>query len=141
MANEPQLSVAGNLVAEPELRFTQAGKPVATFKVADTPRTFDRASGQWKDGETLFMRCTAWGEMGEAVAQLTKGTRIVATGLLKSRTFDTKEGEKRTMLELEVEDVGPSLKFAKAQASSTPVADWNNTASDFGGNLGDEPPF
>jgi single-strand DNA-binding protein len=120
MANETTLTIIGNMVQDPELRFTPSGAAVANFTVASTPKTFDRNSNEWKDGETLFMRCAAWKEMGENVAEsLTKGMRVVVTGRLKSRSYDTKEGEKRTVIELEVDEIGPSLRYANAKVTRT----------------------
>lgn len=111
--NEPILTLVGNLVAEIELRFTPSGAAVANFTVASTPRT--KVGDEWKDGETLFMRCQVWREAAEHVAEsLTRGSRVIVTGRLKSRSFDTKDGEKRTVMELEVEEVGPSLRYATA---------------------------
>jgi len=106
----------GNLTADPELRYTQNGLAVANFTIASTPRNFDRASNEFKDGETLFLRASVWREFAEHVAgSLTKGTRVIATGRLKQRDYQTKEGEKRTSIELEVDEVGPSLRYATAQ--------------------------
>jgi len=120
MANETTLTIIGNMTNDPELRFTPSGAAVANFTVASTPKTFDRNSNEWKDGETLFMRCAAWKEMGENVAEsLTKGMRVVVTGRLKSRSYDTKEGEKRTVIELEVDEIGPSLRYANAKVQRT----------------------
>lgn len=115
MAGETQITVIGNVTDSPELRFTANGHAVANFTIASTPRAFDKQANEWKDGETLFMRCSAWREMAENVAEsLSKGTRVVAQGNLTSRTFDTKEGEKRTVMELDVQEVGPSLRYASA---------------------------
>lgn len=120
MAGETVITLVGNLTSDPELRFTPSGAAVANFTVASTPRTMDRASNEWKDGETLFMRCAIWREAAENVAEsLTKGTRVVVTGRLKSRTYDTREGEKRTVVEMDVEEVGPSLKYATAKVART----------------------
>ncbi len=116
MAGETVITVIGNLTADPELRYTQNGIAVANFTIASTPRTFDRASGEWKDGEALFMRASVWREFAEHVASsLTKGARVVASGRLRQRSYETKEGEKRTSIELEVDEVGPSLRYATAQ--------------------------
>ena len=118
MAGETVITVIGNLTADPELRFTPSGAAVANFTIASTPRTFDRQSNDWKDGETLFLRCNVWRESAENVAEtLTKGTRVIAQGRLKSRSYDTKEGEKRTVMELEVDEVGPSLRYASAKVT------------------------
>jgi single-strand DNA-binding protein len=116
MAGETIITVVGNLTADPELRYTQNGVAVANFTIASTPRNFDRASGEWKDGEALFMRASVWREFAEHVASsLTKGARVVATGRLRQRSYETKEGEKRTSIELEIDEVGPSLRYATAQ--------------------------
>lgn len=116
MAGDTTLAIVGNLTADPELRFTQAGKAVANFTVASTPRTFNRNTGEWEDGDALFMRCTVWQQQAEQVAEsLTKGTRVVVVGRLRQRSFETKEGEKRTVVELEVDEVGPSLRYAMAK--------------------------
>ena len=116
MAGETVITVVGNLTADPELRYTQNGLAVANFTIASTPRNFDRASNEFKDGETLFLRASVWREFAEHVAgSLTKGTRVIATGRLKQRDYQTKEGEKRTSIELEVDEVGPSLRYATAQ--------------------------
>ncbi|WP_309130758.1 single-stranded DNA-binding protein [Brevibacterium sp.] len=118
MAGETVITVVGNLTSDPELRFTPNGAAVANFTVASTPRVFDRASNEFKDGETLFLRCSVWREMGENVAEsLQRGTRVIVQGRLKSRSFETKEGEKRTVMELDVDEVGPSLRRATAQVS------------------------
>ncbi|HEY0454103.1 single-stranded DNA-binding protein [Actinophytocola sp.] len=118
MAGDTIITVIGNLTADPELRFTQSGAAVANFTVASTPRTFDRQSGEWKDGEALFMRCNIWRQSAENVAEsLTRGARVIVSGRLKQRSFETREGEKRTVVELEVEEVGPSLKYATAKVA------------------------
>lgn len=115
MAGETTLTLVGNLTADPELRFTAQGLPVASFTVASTPRTFDRRANEWRDGETLFMRCTAWRDLGENIAEsLRKGTRVIVTGRLESHSYKTREGENRTSLELQVEEIGPSLRYATA---------------------------
>ena len=120
MANDTVITLIGNLTSDPELRFTPSGAAVANFTVASTPRSFDRQSNEWKDGETLFMRCAVWREAAENVAEsLTKGTRIVVTGRLRSRSFETREGEKRTVMEMEVDEVGPSLRYATAKVART----------------------
>ncbi|GAB3528443.1 single-stranded DNA-binding protein [Arthrobacter monumenti] len=131
MAGETVITVVGNLTNDPELRFTPSGSAVANFTVASTPRTFDRQSNEWKDGETLFLRASVWREAAENVAEsLTKGMRVVANGRLKSRSFETKEGEKRTVFELEVDEIGPSLKYATAKVNRT------QRNSGGGGNFG-----
>jgi single-strand DNA-binding protein len=115
MSGETSITITGNLTNEPELRKTTAGSAVANFTVASTPRAFDPATREWRDGETLFLRATVWREMADHVAaSLTKGSRVVATGVLKPRSYETKAGEKRTLIELEVEEIGLSLKYAPA---------------------------
>src|ERR1700754_2864210 len=116
MAGETVITVVGNLTADPELRFTPSGAAVANFTVAATPRTFDRQSGEWKDGDALFMRCNVWRQAAENAAEtLTRGMRVMVQGRLKQRSFETREGEKRTVMELEVDEGGPSLKYATAK--------------------------
>ena len=120
MAGETTITVIGNLTNDPELRFTPSGSAVANFTIASTPRTFDRQSNEWKDGETLFLRAAGWREMAENIAEsLTKGMRVIVSGRLKSRSYDTKEGEKRTVIELEVDEIGPSLRYANAKVTRT----------------------
>lgn len=120
MAGETVITVVGNLTSDPELRYTQTGLAVANFTIASTPRTLDRGSNEWKDGEALFLRASVWREYAEQVAgSLTKGTRVVAVGRLKQRSYETKEGEKRTSIELEIEEIGPSLRYATAQVTRT----------------------
>lgn len=119
-AGDTVITIIGNLTQDPELRFTPSGAAVANFTVASTPRTFDRQTNEWKDGETLFMRCSVWREAAENVAEsLVRGSRVLVTGRLKSRSFETKEGEKRTVMELEVDEVGPSLRYATAKVNKT----------------------
>ncbi len=118
MAGETIITVVGNLTSDPELRYTQNGLAVANFTIASTPRSFDRASNDWKDGEALFLRASVWREFAEHVASsLSKGSRVVATGRLKQRSYETREGEKRTSIELEVDEIGPSLRYATAQVT------------------------
>jgi single-strand DNA-binding protein len=118
MAGDTVITVIGNLTGDPELRFTPSGAPVANFTIASTPRTFDRQSNEWKDGDTLFMRCSIWREAAENVAEsLTKGTRVIASGRLVQRSYETREGEKRTVVELQVEEIGPSLRYASAKVT------------------------
>ena len=118
MAGETVITVVGNLTADPELRYTQSGTPVANFTIASTPRTFDKASGEWKDGEALFLRASVWRDFAEHVAgSLTKGMRVIAQGNLRQRSYETKEGEKRTSIELDVQEIGPSLRYATAQVT------------------------
>jgi single-strand DNA-binding protein len=120
MAGDTTITIVGNLTNDPELRFTPSGAAVASFTVASTPRSFDRQANEWKDGETLFMRCSIWRQAAENVAEsLQRGMRVVVTGRLKSRTFDTREGEKRTVIEMEAEEIGPSLKYATAKVNRT----------------------
>ena len=118
MAGDTVITVIGNLTADPELRFTPSGAAVANFTVASTPRMFDRQSNEWKDGEALFMRCSIWREAAENVAEsLTKGARVIVSGRLKQRSYETREGEKRTVVELECDEIGPSLKYATAKVN------------------------
>ena len=118
MSGETVITVIGNLTADPELRWTQAGAPVADFTVASTPRTFDRNAGEWRDGDTLFMRCSVWRETAENVAEsLRKGMRVIVQGRLTQRSYDTQQGERRTVVELQVDEVGPSLRRARAQVT------------------------
>ena len=120
MAGDTTMTIIGNLTNDPELRFTPSGAAVANFTVASTPRTFDRQSNEWKDGETLFMRCSVWRDAAENVAEsLQRGSRVIVTGRLKSRSYETKEGEKRTVVELEVDELGPSLRYATAKVNKT----------------------
>lgn len=132
MANETTLTVIGNLTNDPEMRFTPSGSAVANFTIASTPRTFDRNSNSWQDGETLFLRASVWREAAENVAEsLTKGMRVIASGRLKSRSYDDKKtGEKRTVIEFEVDEIGPSLKNASAKV--------NRTQRNSGGNQGEQ---
>jgi single-strand DNA-binding protein len=117
-AGDTPITVVGNLVADPELRFTASGQPVATFRVASTPRMRDNATGEWKDGDSLFLSCNVWRQAAENVAEsLQRGMRVVVTGRLRQRNYETKEGEKRTVYEVEVDDVGPSLKNASAKVN------------------------
>ena len=167
MAGETIITVVGNLTADPELRYTQNGLPVANFTIASTPRNFDRQANEWKDGEALFLRASVWREFAEHVAgSLTKGSRVIATGRLKQRSYETKEGEKRTSIELEIDEIGPSLRYATAQVtraagggsggggqSRPQVADepWSTPGSQTGGtadawsapgtSYGDDTPF
>lgn len=115
------ITVVGNLVADPELRFIPSGAAVANFRIASTPRTFNRETNQWEDGEALFLTCNCWRQMAENVAEsLTKGMRVVVTGKLRQRSYQTKEGENRTVFEVEVDEVGPSLKYASASVTRNP---------------------
>lgn len=118
MAGETVITVVGNLTADPELRYTQNGLPVANFTIASTPRNFDRASGEWKDGEALFLRASVWRDFAEHVAgSLTKGMRVIAQGRLRQRSYEDREGQKRTTIELEIDEIGPSLRYATAQVT------------------------
>ena len=158
-AGDTTITVVGNLTADPELRFTPSGAAVANFTVASTPRIYDRQSGEWKDGEALFLRCNIWREAAENVAEsLTRGSRVIVQGRLKQRSFETREGEKRTVVEVEVDEIGPSLRYATAKvnkasrsgggsrpaaANSAPAEDpWGSApASGSFGGADDEPPF
>ena len=167
MAGETIITVVGNLTADPELRFTPSGAAVASFTIASTPRQFDRNSNEWKDGEALFLRCSIWRQAAENVAEsLTRGMRVVAQGRLKQRSYETREGEKRTVVELEVDEVGPSLKYATAKVNRTQRGSssgggfgssgsdsggsgggsgsddpWGSAPASGGGGFSDEPPF
>ena len=165
-AGDTQITIAGNLVDDPELRFTPAGQPVARFRVASTPRFRDNSTGEWKDGDSLFLTCNVWRQAAENAAEsLTRGTRVIVSGRLRQRSYETKEGEKRTVYEVEVDDVGPSLRNASAKVNkvarngSVPAApggsggrpsggqghagggDADPWASDGPGGYTDEPPF
>lgn len=121
MSGETVVTVVGNVVADPDLRFTGGGAAVANFTVASTPRTFDKARNEWVDGESLFLRCSIWRQPAENVAaSLHKGDRVIVQGQLKQRSFETREGEKRTVIELEVEEIGPSLRHAEVKVSRNP---------------------
>jgi len=121
MAGETIITVIGNLTGDPELRFTPSGAAVANFTVASTPRTFDKVSNEFRDGDTLFMKCSIWREAAENVAEsLTKGTRVIASGRLVQRSYETTAGEKRTVIELQVDEIGPSLKYASAKVTRAP---------------------
>ncbi|QKV79822.1 single-stranded DNA-binding protein [Amycolatopsis sp. Hca4] len=118
MAGETTVTVVGNLTGDPELRFTPAGSAVANFTVASTPRLFDRESGAWRDGDPLFLRCSLWREYAENVAEsLVRGSRVIVQGRLRQRSYDTKEGERRTVVELGVEEIGPALRYATAKVT------------------------
>lgn len=137
MAGETTITVIGNLTNDPELRFTPSGSAVANFTIASTPRTFDRQSNEWKDGETLFLRAAVWREAAENVAEsLTKGMRVIVSGRLKSRSYETKEGEKRTVIELEVDEIGPSLRYANAKVNRTQRSGGQGGQGGFGGGNG-----
>ncbi|GAA3563122.1 hypothetical protein GCM10022222_53610 [Amycolatopsis ultiminotia] len=120
MAGDTVITVIGNLTSDPELRFTPTGAAVASFTVASTPRTLDRQTGEWKDGEALFLRCSLWRQQAENAAEsLTRGTRVVVQGRLVQRSFETKEGERRTVVELQVDEIAPSLRYATAKLTKT----------------------
>jgi len=160
-AGDTQITITGNLVDDPELRFTPAGQPVARFRVASTPRFRDNNTGEWKDGDSLFLTCNVWRQAAENVAEsLTRGMRVIVSGRLRQRSYETKEGEKRTVYEVEVDDVGPSLRNASAKVNRASRngsgggqgrppggqggqggADADPWASDSPGNATDEPPF
>ena len=134
MAGETPITVIGNLTADPELRFTPSGAAVANFTVASTPRTFDRQTNEWKDGEALFLNCSVWRQAAENAAEsLTRGTRVVVTGRLRQRSWENQEGEKRSMIEIEADDVGPSLKWATAKVEKT-----SRSSSSSSGDWGDK---
>ncbi len=159
MTGETVITVVGNLTADPELRYTQNGLPVANFTIASTPRTFDRQANEWKDGEPLFLRASVWRDFAEHVAgSLSKGARVVATGRLKQRSYQDREGNNRTSIELEVDEIGPSLRYATAQVTRAAAAggtrqaqppaseQWatpssNEQAWTSGGSYGDDTPF
>jgi single-strand DNA-binding protein len=154
MAGETNVTVVGNLTADPELRFTQSGAAVASFTVASTPSRYDKQQQKFVDGDALFMRCNVWRQVAENVAEsLTRGARVVVTGRLRQRSFETKEGEKRTVVELEVDEIGPSLRYATAKvqkverssgatSSSSPADDpWGSAPPAGSGGFADEPPF
>jgi single-strand DNA-binding protein len=129
--------VVGNLTADPELRFTPSGAAVANFTVASTPRIFDRQSSEWKDGDALFLRCNIWREAAENVAEsLTRGSRVIVTGRLKQRSFETREGEKRTVFEVEVDEIGPSLRYATAKVNKASRSGGGGGGGGFSGGGG-----
>jgi len=131
-AGDTQITIVGNLVADPELRFTPSGQPVATFRVASTPRFMDRETQEWKDGDSLFLSCNVWRQAAENVAEsLQRGMRVIVSGRLRQRNYETKEGEKRTVYEVEVDDVGPSLRNASAKVTRA-----NRSSGGFSGGQG-----
>ena len=131
-AGDVTVTVVGNLTNDPELRFTPSGAAVASFTVASTPRFLDKATNEWKDGDALFLRCSVWRQAAENVAEsLTRGARVIVTGRLKQRSFETKEGEKRTVIEVDVDEVGPSLRYATAKVNKT-----TRSGAGGGGNFG-----
>lgn len=135
MAGETQITLVGNLVDDPELRFTPSGAAVANFRVASTPRIFDRQAGEWRDGESMFLTCSVWRQYAENVAEtLQRGMRVIVQGRLKQRSFETKEGEKRTVFEIDVDEVGPALRSATAKV--TKVQRQGGQGGGFGGGGG-----
>jgi single-strand DNA-binding protein len=137
MAGETVITVVGNLVNDPEMRYTNSGAAVATFRIASTPRTLDRQTGDWKDGEALFLTCSVWREAAENVVQsLSRGARVIVQGRLRQRTYDTKEGEKRTVVELEVDEVGPSLRYATANVQKATRSSGGGGGGGFGSGGG-----
>ena len=144
MSNETTITITGNLVDDPELRFTPSGQPVARFRIASTPRYRDNATGEWKDGDTLFLTCQVWRQAAVFVAEtLQKGMRAIVTGRLRQRSYETKEGEKRTVYELQVDEAGPSLRNATAKVTKASRAGNGQPAGDgeAPGSYSDEPPF
>ncbi len=140
MAGETVITVVGNLVDDPELRFTPSGAAVANFRIASTPRVMDRQSNEWKDGDALFLSCSVWRQAAENVAEsLQKGMRVVVQGRLKQRQYETREGEKRTVIELDVDEVGPSLKYATAKVTRTTRQGGGGGYSGGGGGQSDDP--
>jgi single-strand DNA-binding protein len=142
--NETQLTITGNLVDNPELRFTPSGQAVARFRIASTPRYRDNSTGEWKDGDTLFLTCVAWRQLADHVAEsLERGMRAIVTGQLKQRSYETQEGEKRTVYELQVDEAGPSLRSATAKVTKvTRSGNGRSAAADeASGDFSDEPPF
>jgi single-strand DNA-binding protein len=141
MAGETTITVVGNLVDDPELRFTPSGAAVANFRIASTPRTFDRQTNEWKDGDALFLSCSVWRQAAENVAEsLMKGMRVIVQGTLRSRQYETREGEKRTAFEIQVEEVGPSLKYATAKVARSSRSSAGGGGAG-GGNFAAEDPW
>ncbi|GAB2489974.1 hypothetical protein GCM10027030_25080 [Luteococcus sediminum] len=137
MAGETPITLVGNLTADPELRFTPSGAAVANFTVASTPRQFDRQTNEWRDGDAMFLNCSVWRQAAENVAEsLTKGMRVVVQGRLKSRSYETREGEKRTVFEVDVDEVGPSLRYATAKVTRTTGGGSGGGGNWQGGNQG-----
>lgn len=134
MQGDTNITIVGNLVADPELRFSPAGAAVANFRIASTPRRYDSQSNQWVDGDPIFMTCSIWKQAAENVAEsLTKGMRVIATGRLKQRSYETREGEKRSVIEMDVDEIGPSLRYATTQVNRNKT---NNTGAPGGQNTG-----
>ncbi|MGH4025471.1 MAG: single-stranded DNA-binding protein [Pseudonocardiaceae bacterium] len=137
---ETTVTVVGNLTADPELRFTPSGAAVANFRVASTPRMFDRQTGEWKDGEALFLQCNVWRQAAENVAEsLTRGMRVIVSGRLRQRSFETREGEKRTVMELEVDEIGPSLRYATAKVNRVSRQGGGSMGGGYGSSGSDDP--
>src|SRR5215510_9729824 len=140
-AGDTNITLVGNLVEDPELRFTPSGQAVAKFRVASTPRFLDRQSGEWRDGESLFLTCSIWRQAAENVAEsLQRGMRVIVQGRLKQRSYETKEGEKRTVFEIDVDEVGPSLRNATAKVSKT-TRSGGSSGGSFGGSTGGDDPW
>jgi single-strand DNA-binding protein len=140
MAGETPITVIGNLTADPELRFTPSGAAVANFTVASTPRTFDRQSNEWKDGESLFLNCSVWRQAAENAAEsLVRGSRVIVSGRLKARSYETREGEKRTVFEVDVDEVGPSLRYATAKVTKASRGGGGGGGQSGGYGGGDDP--
>jgi single-strand DNA-binding protein len=140
--NETTITITGNLVDDPELRFTPSGQPVAKLRIASTPRYLDKQANEWKDGDSLFLTCNVWRQMAENVAEsLTRGMRVIVQGRLKQRTYETKEGEKRTVYEIEADEVGPSLRNASAKVQKVARSHSGGGQLDQDPAASDEPPF
>jgi single-strand DNA-binding protein len=140
MAGETSITVIGNLTADPELRFTPSGAAVANFTVASTPRTFDRQTNEWKDGESLFLNCSVWRQAAENAAEsLVRGSRVIVSGRLKARSYETREGEKRTVFEVDVDEVGPSLRYATAKVTKASRGGGGGQSGGGYGGGGDDP--
>ena len=136
MAGDTTITVVGNLTADPELRFTPSGAAVANFTVASTPRTFDRQTNEWRDGEALFLNCSVWRQVAENVAEsLSKGMRVIVSGRLRSRSYETREGDRRTVFEIEVDEIGPALRYATAKVTRNQSSGGYNQQS-YGGGAG-----
>jgi single-strand DNA-binding protein len=140
MAGETPITLVGNLTADPELRFTPSGAAVANFTVASTPRTFDRQSNEWRDGDAMFLNCAVWRQAAENVAEsLQKGMRVIVQGRLKSRSYETREGEKRTVFEVDVDEIGPALRYATAKVTRTSSGGGGGQGGGGGGYGGGRP--
>lgn len=140
MAGETTICVTGNVTSDPELRFTPSGAAVANFTVASTPRHFDKTANEWRDGDALFLRCSIWRQAAENVAEsITKGMRVIVSGRLKQRSYETSDGEKRSVIELEVEEIGPSLKYATAKVNKVSRGAGSGTGGGYGSSGRDDP--